>query len=354
VATSSATFFRQMGGTLGTAVFLSILFSALPGRIVASFRAAAADPAFTAALRDPAVLADPANRPVLAALQGGAAPNLDDSSFLKAVDPVLARPILEGFASSMSTVFLCAATVLVIGLGAVLKMKEVPLRAQSGVEAQRSAEADASGTLPSAALQAAVATTVPVPADAEPARDAVRAEPPRPWRRTRPVGGDGARAVARGTGAVGEPLLETGGEHNGHVDPVVTARNGTGRNGSGHHGDVPGGDGAPRATVLPAAPSGLAAEDAAAAGAAVPTGDASGGRAPSPADPRDRLLAMLLPDAARAVALVAEAERARDAGRRAQRELAAHRRELDRAVVELRAQGLTKAQVCRLLELTDD
>ena len=27
VATSSATFFRQMGGTLGTAVFLSVLFS---------------------------------------------------------------------------------------------------------------------------------------------------------------------------------------------------------------------------------------------------------------------------------------------------------------------------------------
>ena len=27
VATSSVTFFRQMGGTLGTAVFLSILFS---------------------------------------------------------------------------------------------------------------------------------------------------------------------------------------------------------------------------------------------------------------------------------------------------------------------------------------
>src|SRR6185295_6425853 len=60
VATASATFFRQMGGTLGTAVFLSILFSALPGRIVDSFRAAAADPAFTAALRDPAVLARPA------------------------------------------------------------------------------------------------------------------------------------------------------------------------------------------------------------------------------------------------------------------------------------------------------
>ncbi|MGN6688503.1 MAG: MDR family MFS transporter, partial [Actinomycetales bacterium] len=33
VATSSATFFRQMGGTLGTAVFLSVLFNGLPSRI---------------------------------------------------------------------------------------------------------------------------------------------------------------------------------------------------------------------------------------------------------------------------------------------------------------------------------
>lgn len=140
VATASATFFRQMGGTLGTAVFLSMLFGALPGRIVENFRVAATDPAFQAALRNPAVLTDPANRPVIDALQGGTAPNLDDSSFLSSVEPVLARPILEGFASSMSTVFIGAATVLVIGLFAVLMMKEVPLRTQSGVEAQRAAE----------------------------------------------------------------------------------------------------------------------------------------------------------------------------------------------------------------------
>jgi hypothetical protein len=140
VATASATFFRQMGGTLGTAVFLSILFGALPNRIVENFRTAAADPAFQAALRDPAVLADPANKPVVAALQGGGVPNLDDSSFLSSVDPVLARPILEGFASSMSIVFLSAAAVLVLGLVAVLRMKEVPLRTQSGVEAQRASE----------------------------------------------------------------------------------------------------------------------------------------------------------------------------------------------------------------------
>ena len=161
VATASATFFRQMGGTLGTAVFLSILFGALPGRIVESFRAAATDPAFQAALSNPAVLADPANRPVIDAVAGGTAPNLDDSSFLSSVEPVLARPILEGFASSMSTVFVSAAAVLVIGLFAVLMMKEVPLRTQSGVEAQRAAERPSP-----LETQAASAVPIVVPAEA--------------------------------------------------------------------------------------------------------------------------------------------------------------------------------------------
>jgi hypothetical protein len=163
VATASTTFFRQMGGTLGTAVFLSILFGALPGRIVENFRAAGSDPAFQAALHNPAVLADPANRPVVDAVAAGTAPNLDDSSFLSSVEPVLARPILEGFASSMSTVFLSAAAVLVLGLVAVLMMEEVPLRAQSGVDAQRAAEQpDPLET------QAPTAVPVVVPAEAVP------------------------------------------------------------------------------------------------------------------------------------------------------------------------------------------
>jgi hypothetical protein len=163
VATASTTFFRQMGGTLGTAVFLSILFGTLPGRIVENFRAAGSDPAFQAALHDPALLTDPANRPVVDAVAGGTAPNLDDSSFLSSVEPVLARPILEGFASSMSTVFLSAAAVLVLGLVAVLMMEEVPLRAQSGVDAQRAAEQpDPLET------QAPTAVPVVVPAEAVP------------------------------------------------------------------------------------------------------------------------------------------------------------------------------------------
>ena len=138
VATASTTFCRQMGGTLGTAVFLSILFSALGPNVADNFRDTAATPAFQAAAADPAVVANPANAPILAGLQGGGfGATLDDSSFLADASPVLARPILEGFADSMSLVFLTAGAVLVLGLIAVAMMKELPLRTQSGLDAQR-------------------------------------------------------------------------------------------------------------------------------------------------------------------------------------------------------------------------
>ena len=72
VATSSATFFRQMGGTLGTAVFLSVLFNALPGKIASAFGASVSTPQFQSALHDPAVLSNPANAPVLGMLRAEA------------------------------------------------------------------------------------------------------------------------------------------------------------------------------------------------------------------------------------------------------------------------------------------
>lgn len=65
VATSSATFFRQIGGTLGTAIMLSLLFSVLPGNISTSLTDS---PTLTQALDaalDPAVAADPANRGIM-------------------------------------------------------------------------------------------------------------------------------------------------------------------------------------------------------------------------------------------------------------------------------------------------
>jgi EmrB/QacA subfamily drug resistance transporter len=293
VATASATFFRQMGGTLGTAVFLSILFSTLPSRVVDGFRAAATEPAFQAALRDPAVLANPANQPVVDALQGGAVPNLDDSSFLSAVDPVLARPILEGFASAMSTVFLSAAAVLVLGLIAVLMMKEVPLRMLSGVEAQR-AESDAA-----APVRASAAGAVPAVVPAESAPGGVSGPPPLR------AGRDG---VVR----------------NGHVG--AASRDGAVVDGASRT------DGRVLAGAVLAGASRTSVGD----------------------DSRDRLLEMLLPDPPQALAALTEAEGARNAARRARRELAEHSRTLDRATEELVAQGLSPEQVRRLLELTDE
>ena len=146
VATSSATFFRQMGGTLGTAVFLSILFSTVGDKILAAFRADAATPRFQAALRDPQVLADPANAAVVEALRAAGhlpAGALDDTSFLSRLDPRLARPFLEGFADSIGPRLPGRrALVLLVGLVVVLFLPEEKLRTVSGIQARHQEAAE--------------------------------------------------------------------------------------------------------------------------------------------------------------------------------------------------------------------
>jgi len=140
VATSSATFFRQMGGTLGTAVFLSILFSTVGDKIAGAFKASAGSPAFQAALNDPKVLADPTNASVVKALKAGTglpAGALDDTSFLSRLDDRLAKPFLVGFADSIDLVFLCGAAVLIVALVIVFFLPEERLRTMSGIEARR-------------------------------------------------------------------------------------------------------------------------------------------------------------------------------------------------------------------------
>ncbi len=141
VATSSATFFRQMGGTLGTAVFLSVLFGSVVGNLKEAFAAAAKTPAFQQALADPAVTGNPANQPVLAMLKSGAAFPIDDSSFLDKLDPRLARPVLEAFANSMDLVFTIGAGVLAIAFVVSFFLPEEKLRTQSGLQARESEEA---------------------------------------------------------------------------------------------------------------------------------------------------------------------------------------------------------------------
>lgn len=150
VATASSTFFRQMGATAGTAIFLSVLFSNVGGKISSAFQSAAHTPQFQAALHDPAVLSNPANKPVLDMLKnpgaGGGASVLSDSSFIQKLDPRLAEPFKQGFADSMHVVFLLGAGVIVLAFLLVLFIKEVPLRQVSGLEARAAEDAESAGT----------------------------------------------------------------------------------------------------------------------------------------------------------------------------------------------------------------
>jgi predicted MFS family arabinose efflux permease len=128
VATSSGIFFRQVGGTLGTAVFLSILFSAAPHRIASQYAAAEQTPQFQAAAQA---------HPDQVELLSGGHGSLNDTSFLSRIDGVLAHPFRAGFSQAMDLVFITGAFVLLAAVVLSLCIKEVPLRRVSGMEAAR-------------------------------------------------------------------------------------------------------------------------------------------------------------------------------------------------------------------------
>ncbi|TDL35938.1 MDR family MFS transporter [Arthrobacter nitrophenolicus] len=110
VGTSSAAFFRSMGGAVGTAVFISLLFSLAASRIADGMKSAMADPAYLAVLQDPAVAADPANAKLYEFFRDGASnESLNDTSWLHTANSVLTRPITEGFAYSIDVVMITAA-----------------------------------------------------------------------------------------------------------------------------------------------------------------------------------------------------------------------------------------------------
>jgi EmrB/QacA subfamily drug resistance transporter len=110
VGTSSAAFFRSMGGAVGTAVFISMLFSLAADRIADGMKNAASDAAYLAVLKDPAVASDPANAKLYDFFKNGASnDSLNDTSWLHTANSTLTRPITEGFATSIDTVMLTAA-----------------------------------------------------------------------------------------------------------------------------------------------------------------------------------------------------------------------------------------------------
>ena len=133
VATSSATFFRQMGGTLGVAVFLSILFSRLEETVTEAFANPTVMSELSSATQDPAVLANPNNQALLSSLQSGSAEGAltSDSSFLIGADNRLTAPFRMGFVEASLDVFFWAAVVLVVGFAISWFIKEIPLRDKS-------------------------------------------------------------------------------------------------------------------------------------------------------------------------------------------------------------------------------
>lgn len=134
VATSSATFFRQMGGTFGVAVFMSILFGQVADKIGGAFQRADVQEGIAAATKDPAVLANPDNDAILGVLQGGpsAAEQITlDSSFMIGADDRLTLPFRIGFVESSLTVFLVAIFFVAAAFVISWFIKEIPLRDKS-------------------------------------------------------------------------------------------------------------------------------------------------------------------------------------------------------------------------------
>ncbi|KQO11581.1 hypothetical protein ASF06_02770 [Agreia sp. Leaf244] len=142
VATSAATFFRQIGGTLGTAVIFSVVFSRAPGAIKTAFGDPDVVAGITAASQDPKVVADQANVDVLTQIQlaQSGQPNTlgealnGDTSFLNLIDPRLARPFLDGFSSAMVTGFYISLGVVLLAFLLSWFLKATPLRQKSALQ----------------------------------------------------------------------------------------------------------------------------------------------------------------------------------------------------------------------------
>jgi EmrB/QacA subfamily drug resistance transporter len=155
VATSSVTFFRQMGGTIGTAAFLSIMFSRLGTEIPEQIRAAAQ-------------VSPEAAQQAAALQQAGAESVLADTTAIDAF-PALVMPFRVGFSNTLDLVFLVAAGVVAVGFFVLWFLPQLELRNQSGIQAQQN-EASGTGSEPDdAAGQASEAAGHAAPTSVAPA-----------------------------------------------------------------------------------------------------------------------------------------------------------------------------------------
>jgi hypothetical protein len=229
VATSSATFFRQLGGTLGVAIFLSLLFNSLPDKVQGALQSAGTTPAFQqavgTAMADPNSPSHDVAQSLVSAAQGNAAAGASigdalstDSSFLSTLDPNIARPFQVGYVDSTHLVYIIGGIIMVLAFLLVLVMKELPLRLRSALDERLQEQADED------ALKAVDAAKGEVPTEAE--LDALDARD------------DTREPVASGAHA----LVGNGGAHAAaDEEPPVNGRNGNahaGNRAAAHNGDV--------------------------------------------------------------------------------------------------------------------
>lgn len=149
VATASATFFRQTGGTLGVAVFLSMLFNAVGDKIQSAFQAAV--PGIkAAAAQDPSLMQNPLDKAVITGDRSVLAKVQDDSSIIGQMSDVVAHPFKVGFADAMTPIYLTAAGIMLLGFLVTLTMPRIELRQQSG-QSMRQGESTSQTLTPSTA-----------------------------------------------------------------------------------------------------------------------------------------------------------------------------------------------------------
>ncbi|MGP4019894.1 MFS transporter [Saccharopolyspora sp. 5N708] len=174
VSTAAATFFRQMGGTMGVAVFLTVLFNVLPGNIEKAFGGS------------------------LPAAASGQLGNLQaNTSVIEQLPDALRIPVLVGFTESITTVFYVASGVALLACVVLMFMKEIPL---------------AGGRVSAASAVEGGEALLDEPVEAEP-QQSVWTEPKSTSEGQAALVGAGRHAVSNGHGAYhhgSTALLSTG------------------------------------------------------------------------------------------------------------------------------------------------
>ena len=120
-ATSSTTFFRQMGGTVGAAIFGAILSSRLAVHMQAAF-------------------------PNMDMPAGGMQSAMNDMQALQNIPEPIRSKVLEGFAGALGDVFLAGIPIAILAVVVAFFLREIPLRsgAPTGEAALEVAEFEAS------------------------------------------------------------------------------------------------------------------------------------------------------------------------------------------------------------------